>query len=106
VIAAIGSFAILSLGKGLSQLTVRHYLFFALLFGLGAFYFVLGRSHRQFRLWARTAAVVLCCIALGGLPSGTIVGGVFLYVPVKAKSLFSADELMEPKTLKNPGNLS
>ena len=88
--APVGSFVLLAIGNGMHSFTVRHYLCFVLLLGLAAFYFVLGRSLRQFRPWARTATIVMCCIALGGIPIGTIIGGAFLYVLLKAKHLFSA----------------
>lgn len=93
VFGAVGSLVIFGMAGALARLSVRQYLAFAVLFGLSAFYFLLGRGLRKFRSWARIVSIVLCCIALGAIPFGTILGGAFLYVLLKAKPLFSAARL-------------
>jgi len=99
VFATVSSLTLLGVGDGLSALSGRHWISFVLFFGLGAFYFMLGRGLRQFRRWSRFVTMVLCCIALGAIPLGTIIGGAFLYVLVIAKHLFPG---AQPGKIKSP----
>ena len=59
--------------------------------GFAVFYFLLARSLRQLKPWARTVTMVISCIGLFGFPIGTIIHVVFLCVLVEGKHLFRHD---------------
>lgn len=69
------------------ELSLRHAAILVIV-GMAVFLFLLARSLRQFRPWARTATIVLSCIGVLVIPFGTAIYGPFLYILVKAKHLF------------------
>jgi hypothetical protein len=56
---------------------------------ISTFLFVLARSLRNFKSWARIAAIGISCIGVLGFPFGTFLYGPFLYVLIKSKHLFA-----------------
>ena len=67
------------LGRGLVGICV---------IALAVFYFLLARSLRQFKSWARLATMIISCIGLLGVPFGTVINAAFLYVLIKGRHLF------------------
>lgn len=74
-----------------------------LLIALGVVYFLIGKGLWNRRPWARIAAIVVSVISLPGIPIGTIIGGVglwlFAFEPTVA-ALFSETPVAPPKGQK------